>query len=63
MKFLSKLEFYSIQIQTAFCGFSLAVTSTGPGGFMFFLCVFPKAQPKVVLEKPGIEPVTLFYKA
>ena len=45
-----------------FCGFSLAVISTGPGVFMVCVCFIyrkhPKAQPIVVLEKPRIEPTT-----
>ena len=45
-----------------FVAFSWAVTSTGPGKFM--VCVYIlwrehlKTQPKVVFERPGIEPTT-----
>ena len=45
-----------------FCGFSWAVTSTGLSRFMVRVCIIwrkhPKAHPKVVLEKLGIESAT-----
>ena len=48
----------------AFCGFFLGSNQDwGGGGVMVCVCFYiyrehPKAQPIVVLEKPGIEPVT-----
>ena len=45
-----------------FVAFPWVVTSTEPGRFMVCVCILRrehlKAQPKVVLEKPGIEPGT-----
>ena len=44
-----------------FCGFPWVVASTGLVGFMicvYFMRGHPKAQPKVVLEKLGIQPAT-----
>ena len=53
-----------IKKKTPFCGFPWVVISTGPGGGGYDMCVYfmtgaHEGSPKVVLEKPGIEPATL----